>query len=72
MEGWNQYLLPFPCKFTKPGLQVVDGPMRSIASGAERGGGGMEASRDYLGLEELDPSMKAKQTFRRRFSDYFL
>ena len=44
-----QYFLPFPCKFSRPGLQVVDGPMRSIASGAERGG--MEASRDYLGLE---------------------
>ena len=46
-----QYFLPFLCNFSRPGLQVVDGPMRSIASGAERGGGGMEASRDYLGLE---------------------
>ena len=69
-----QCLMLFPCKFAKPGLQVVDGLIWCLPMPAAR----KEewASWYYLGLEELDPSFppsaKAKQTFRRRSSDYFL
>ena len=51
-----QCLMLFPCKFAKPGLQVVDGLIWCLPMPAAR----KEewASWYYLGLEELDPSVR--------------